>query len=508
MKCCPVGTVYDGNGNCVVVCGTDSSGNAFACDVDQSCLEIDGLNPNQIAELEKEYGSKVRINNNSAFICKSNNLSCQYGNESSLPPSIDNYYPCLPLPSSDSSVAYCTSDDQTKISTCFNSHNNESTCVKDPNCTWRDVMKYVSSNLDINGSIQKIQTDMNVIQGKSGGYYCDSTQDKTSYSRVIAYPSSGCDWDSCWSRLAQPSIIGVRYNADTGNCIAMQSCNNPSAGMNSWSTSAGGSNPGQRVPNPDKVNIFGNNNSSFPACQGSSCPIPSSDTAFKCGTNGKIYSGCDKCTNQQTCVDSDTCDCSQAGMYGKNCDVRVGTLQYSDDQGNLYLNYDMAYPANANVNFETTSNSKWYFKQDGTNSLRNFDQTSYPAIGANTQNWYGGSQNVFSYNSLCLGNSSGNCSEIKTLYSSTGKIPDSDNILKSDSTSIPGGQCNGVCYPNLITYRGEDGIVSAWSSPRYPCSEYGSPCWDTPANSYIEGTPVTWVDMSLSPDEKQRAMQL
>jgi hypothetical protein len=197
-------------------------------------------------------------------------------------------------------------------------------------------------------------------------------------------------------------------------------------------------------------------------------------------------------------------------MYGKNCDIRVGTLKYSDTQGNLYLNYDSTAPLNGNVDFTDESNSKWFFKQDGSRSLRNFDWMAnppYPAIGANTQNWYGGSQDSFSYNSLCLGNSSGNCSEIKTLYSSTGKIPDSDNILKADSISISGEQCNGVCYPNLIAYRG-DGIVSAWSSPRYPCSEYAPPCWDTPANSYIEGTPITWVDVPLSPAETQRAMQL
>jgi hypothetical protein len=335
MICCPDGTIHK-NGECVVVCGQDTSGNPFTCDTNQSCLEIDGLSPAQKTELQNEYGSDVRIDpkNNSAFVCKTDNQSCIYTNESSIPASIDNYYPCLAFPdASDSNIAYCTSDTGSNISTCFNSYKNKDECNNDKNCTWRDVLEYIGENKSIDQSVENIITDINNIQGKSGGYYCDSENGKISYSRVIAYGSSGCDWDSCWSRMAQPGIIDVKYNTETGNCIALQSCSDPTAGLNSYNTGQ----DGNKVPNPDRVNIFKNGNSSFPECKGSSCPIPSSDKSVKCGQNGKLYLNCDTCSDNQLCVETGKCRCVDPsgnileGIGGRKCNTKMGTITTSDN---------------------------------------------------------------------------------------------------------------------------------------------------------------------------------
>jgi hypothetical protein len=203
-------------------------------------------------------------------------------------------------------------------------------------------------------------------------------------------------------------------------------------------------------------------------------------------------------------------------MYGKNCDIRVGTLQFSQPVGNYivngFLNYDSGAPADGNVNFDATSNSKWFFKQDGSGSLRNFDwmaNPTYPAIGINPQNWYGGNSEDTSFNSSCLAIDN-QCLATTSLYSTSGKIPDTDGQWKSnsfDQTQLP-NQCfpedgdAGSCYPTLIGSAQNNSIVTAWAGPRYPSgpNDYE---YDWPQN-----TAVTWVDVPLSPAETQRAMQL
>jgi hypothetical protein len=196
-------------------------------------------------------------------------------------------------------------------------------------------------------------------------------------------------------------------------------------------------------------------------------------------------------------------------MYGKNCDVRVGTLQYLQPAGSYvsggYLNYDTTAPINGNVNFESTSNTKWFFKEDGTGSLRNFDwmaNPSYPAIGINPSNWYGGRSDDTSFNSTCLAvGDETSCMKTTDLYTTTGKIPDSDGNWKVNSFNS--SQCNGgICYPTLIGSIQDNSIVTAWAGPRWPSGnndyEY----------DWVPGSKITWVDLPLSEAEKQRAMQL
>ena len=176
-------------------------------------------------------------------------------------------------------------------------------------------------------------------------------------------------------------------------------------------------------------------------------------------------------------------------MYGKNCDVKIGTLQWSDSGGTTYLTHDPSLSPDMNVNFaETSSPTKWYFHTDRLDSFRKFDDPNYPNIGIGQVNpWHGGS-----------------------LYTSTGALPDSDNIWKSRWTydtncNSRDSQGNDICYPSLSVYR------DTWHSPyNIVYTQWVSPISTIPipSNEYLDGTPVTWVDIPLSSAEIQRAMQL
>jgi len=277
--CCQPGTICQ-NGQCLIPCGNDPvSGQGVLCDQTEQCIEIDNLSSENIAKLKQEYGNQVRINGSSAFMCI-NPPSCSFtANESSLPASVHNYYPCLPLPDTDPNyqgVGYCTEANLTPTGQCFSKYKTQSDCGGDSTCVWRDVLKYATANSDPGVSLNQIQKEIAVIQGSTPngylGYFCDTSGGTTAYSRVVAYtsPVGSCNWDDCWARISQPGVIDIEYNAENGVCAALQSCNNPAGGLQSYQFSQ---NNGSISKNSNQVPpSTAQGDSAFGQCSTIDCP--------------------------------------------------------------------------------------------------------------------------------------------------------------------------------------------------------------------------------------------
>lgn len=297
-KCCPDNTICKEN-ECLPICGKDSAGSAITCTAGQICLEVDNLSDDNIGKLKKEYGDDAKINGRSAFVCVTNKGCNFHGNEVAVPYATANYYPCYPFPDfhdpDEPGPGYCTERDGNPLGTCATKHTKSKECNQDASCVWRNILKYMSSKDDPKNPAGQIEKEMQVIQNSQLGYFCDPSKGTTPYSRVVAYMTDKdtCNWDDCWARMAQPGVIDVEYNSDNGVCVALQSCNNPSAGLNSGMIDSSGN----KVLNPTLQSLPWNlsgYNSSFPDCdqKDTICPIPS--------TQSESYVCAGSCTSCET----------------------------------------------------------------------------------------------------------------------------------------------------------------------------------------------------------------
>ena len=346
IKCCPDNTICT-NGECLPVCGKDSAGLGITCTASQSCLEVDGLTADNIGKLKKEYGDNVRINGTSAFVCM-NNKGCNFGNEVAVPSAQANYYPCYSFPDfhdpDEPGPGYCTEKDGNTTGKCAQNYTTSKSCNSDNACTWRNVLKYMSSDKEPKNPANQIEKEMQVVQNAHLGYFCDPSKGTTPFSRVVAYTTDNgsCSWDDCWTRMAQPGVIDVEYNTTNGLCVALQSCNDPMVGM----TSGVLNKDGGKDPNPNTAKLPWNQpdtNSGFPDCvqKDTVCPITVSDFACvgsckNCSSpNQFIYDGqvvnkkygCNPYDNYKcaldgvgpygdldTCINDDKNTCCPAGM--------------------------------------------------------------------------------------------------------------------------------------------------------------------------------------------------
>jgi hypothetical protein len=271
--CCQPGEICS-NGQCLIPCGSDPvTGQGVLCSSSQQCIEIDNLTPENIAKLKKEYGNEARIQGNSAFVCL-NPSSCSItANESSLPSAVHNYYPCLNFPTHDNGkIGYCTEANGTPTGQCFGKYTSSTACSADSACTWRDVLKYMSSQPDPGVPANQIQKELAVAQDVNVGYFCDNTNGTSAFSRVVAYTSdpANCNWHDCWARASQPGVIDIEYNSANGVCLALQSCSNPTSGLQSYEFSQQSGETAQNSYQVPPTTVSGN--SSFNSCTTEQCP--------------------------------------------------------------------------------------------------------------------------------------------------------------------------------------------------------------------------------------------
>lgn len=287
-KCCPGDTICDKNtkNKCVAVCGTLSTGENHTCSEDELCMIITDVKDSVKKKLKKKYNDKVIIDNDNdtAYICTPDTTCTFDGNEVAAPPAIIDYYPCYNYPISDPpdpnhpGVGYCVEKDLTTGDNDCYKHKDTVSCGKDSKkCIWRDVLEYATANSGSGGdreALVQIQKEMGHIQNNELGNYCDPTDDRSSYSRVIAFQGekNKCGWQNCWSQISQPGITDIEYNSDTGVCVALQSCNSKAgSGMNSYTIN-------NKTGNHNTVNHASPGdvgNSDFPSCKHAECPYDS-----------------------------------------------------------------------------------------------------------------------------------------------------------------------------------------------------------------------------------------
>jgi hypothetical protein len=167
------------------------------------------------------------------------------------------------------------------------SYDNVMNCNSDSNCTWRQVVQYMAGDdlpagqsVDTQARANQIQKELQKKYNIQEGSYCN-LGDGTPYTRVVTIQldKGKCGWLDCWTRSAQPNVIDVNYNENTGICAVLQSCD------------AGGVTP---ITNLDcKTNCSWPSNmptnSAFPACTvgttPASCPVTSDICIGSCATN-------------------------------------------------------------------------------------------------------------------------------------------------------------------------------------------------------------------------------
>lgn len=171
------------------------------------------------------------------------------------------------------------------------SYDNVMGCNSDPNCTWRRVVQYMAGDdlpagqsVDTQARANQIQKELQKKYNIQEGNYCNPG-DGTPFTRVVAIQldKGKCGWLDCWTRSAQPNVIDVDYNEDTGICAVLQSCD------------AGGVTPITNLDCKGSSCSWPNNmpnNSAFPACTvgttPASCPVTSDICIGSCATNCNI----------------------------------------------------------------------------------------------------------------------------------------------------------------------------------------------------------------------------
>jgi hypothetical protein len=96
--------------------------------------------------------------------------------------------------------------------------------------------------------------------------YCQSSGDTRPFSRVIGYmlDKNRCDWQRCYTNMAQPGVVSIRYNQNSGACVAIKECGTSTAQMQSFDNTGNVSNQ-SLLSGSDK-------NLSFGSCETTSCP--------------------------------------------------------------------------------------------------------------------------------------------------------------------------------------------------------------------------------------------
>jgi hypothetical protein len=301
--CCPDGTICKDN-TCKPICGT-KNGQAVTCGQGQSCLIIENVDPVTLQSLENQGAS---VDGNTAYMCMSSQ-GCSFSPEQvSVPSSIDNYYPCYSFPVSsvmdpnNPGPGYCTDKDNNPTGKC-NKYSTSDTCNNDSSCTWRNVLKYMASDSNPRNTWSQIRKELDVIQNSGNGNYCDPTNGKASYQRVLVFSGGdSCSASDCWGHVAQPGITDVEFNEENKLCVALQSCSGEGGVSTKVKTATG------IIPNPNTQGLpSAVQASSFPSCDNSHCPII--DNSFMCNNqNGKIIDVTYDCINDtkikggQNCV--------------------------------------------------------------------------------------------------------------------------------------------------------------------------------------------------------------
>lgn len=297
--CCGAGEICSPGVGCVAACGIDpTTGTGVSCNVGETCIVVDNLTPAVISRLKQEYGNKVRFNSitnpTEAFLCLQDSSSCNFnvvGGLVAVPAAVQNYYPCYNFPTNPTTnrAGYCTEKDNTSsqscavhetITDCKNADGpctwkngmclsntsqiancfplNPDQCSANANCTWRDVMKYMTTDSNPRNTWKQIQIELATGQGDYMGHYCASP-DGTPYQRVVVIPgNTSCSVEDCWGRFAQPGLVDMEFgktsDGTSSMCVALQPCN-PASPVTTQTYAIVGSGPhvGEKVANPDNV---------------------------------------------------------------------------------------------------------------------------------------------------------------------------------------------------------------------------------------------------------------
>lgn len=219
-KCCPLGTRCKSQGVCGSICGN------LTCDENETCIKIDnveGSNLTWFQNKQAEIGNqKIDIQGNTVRFCKSKS-DCTHSNEFAIPAAISNYYPCRPFKQNQttSRLGYCKSKNENDAKYCYDSKD----CSDSSKCEWRDILSYMTSGSGtLIDKVNNINSDLENIT-QNYGNFCSTDND--SYGRIISYshdnPQS-CNWESCWTLMAQPGIKNIEYDSKSGSCVGIQSC--------------------------------------------------------------------------------------------------------------------------------------------------------------------------------------------------------------------------------------------------------------------------------------------
>jgi len=206
----------------------------------------------------------------------------------------------------------------------------EKDCQTNPSCQWRDVLKTMASSTDLNRASQQIQIDMAQIESDNFGDWCDGTEGKTPFSRVITLSGNdACSWDDCFTRTVQPGIVDVEFDTETKNCVALQTCNQSGGGTTKIWSSSGGSVP-SASPNPNTVSLVRQNaDVAFGDCKDGNAP-PLSAGLFPL-PGGKIISKTYKCDGTSCVLDlTGNGDYTDSSCGGTNCSCAPGYVRKAD----------------------------------------------------------------------------------------------------------------------------------------------------------------------------------
>lgn len=294
-ECCPPETICK-NGKCVAKCGVDSSGNPFTCEEGSTCVMISNIDMAQQEKIKQNHPeARYDENTQTLYLCDNDQKKCTFTSDEEVvvPSAIANYYPCYPFPSKDPAdgIGYCVGKQDTDTLQC-SKLGTKDLCDKEEKtnglCEWRDVLKYMSEGTDYNSLKQKseqIQRDMGYIQNSWNGDFCQNNDE--SYQRVISFAKEGgtCTWQDCISQIAQPGIVDVEYNENTGTCVALQACGDISnVGMKNQIVG----DDGKIVNNPGVVHTS-NSNVPFLSCSNTTVEqcknYINNSTRYTCNTN-------------------------------------------------------------------------------------------------------------------------------------------------------------------------------------------------------------------------------
>uniref|UniRef100_A0A6C0EM19 Uncharacterized protein n=1 Tax=viral metagenome TaxID=1070528 RepID=A0A6C0EM19_9ZZZZ len=275
FTCCPAGTQCAEN-ECQSICGPTT------CKTGEECMVIEGATDATKARLEAE-GGVVDPRTGYVYICKPQS-DCEFGNELAIPPATANYYPCWAFPqhADKAGFGYCSySTDKANLSVCFN-NDNETSCNTDSHgCEWIDALSYAAAN-----GADRINEDMqNLNPTDPDGFYCQGNAG-TAYQRIVSFPGdkTACSWKDCWSHIAQPGIIDVFYDATNGNCVALQSCNEPTSGLqNNICTNDDTGKPTCK-PNPGITPPITASSTFGTDCKTDPCPVQG-NTGYTCSSD-------------------------------------------------------------------------------------------------------------------------------------------------------------------------------------------------------------------------------